>query len=402
MEQLFLISEITLFCGLTFIALYTFILSISGWIGYRSIEKRKKPISERLNKIAILIPAYKEDAVIEKVAHNMNQLDYPKNAYDVYVIADSMKKSTLEKISKKVKVIEVSFEKSTKSKSLNYALDRISGVYEIALISDGDNFLDNTFLTSINKAYNRGSKAIQGHRIAKNTDTKMAILDAASEEINNHIYRRGLNGLGLSSAIIGSGMAFDFKLFKELMSNNKAVGGFDKILQLAVIERQIKIEYLHKAIVYDEKIDNPKSFQNQRKRWVSSQLKYLSKNFFKGWKLLFKGNFDYFNISIICGMMPPRIILIGILCIVSLLLLFLPEISVFGVTYWVGLTIFYLFTLLICIPNMVIHPSFLLALLHIPAAFVNMLLAIFKTKNADERFIHTKHTNSSVTNIFRK
>jgi hypothetical protein len=50
--------------------------------------------------------------------------------------------------------------------------------------------------------------AVQGHRTAKNTNNSWAILDAISEEINNNIFRKGHRVLGLSSAIIGSGMAF--------------------------------------------------------------------------------------------------------------------------------------------------------------------------------------------------
>ena len=239
MEQLHFISEGTLFALLTFITGYTLLLSLSGWIGYKSIIEDNRIQIKRYNRIAILIPAYKEDSVIEKVATHMKQLDYPKKTYDVFVIADSMKESTIKKISKQVEVIEVSFDNSTKSNSLNYALNKIEEHYDIAIISDGDNILDESFLKKINRAYNLGAKAIQGHRIAKNTNTKMAVLDAASEEINNHIYRRGLNGLGLSSAIIGSGMAFDFTLLKRLMQNNHAVGGFDKILQLELLEIHI-------------------------------------------------------------------------------------------------------------------------------------------------------------------
>lgn len=401
MEELYYITEVISFSFLVFVSVYTLLLSISGWIGYKSVNSIKGSV-DKVNKIAILIPAYKEDAVIEKVSINMSQLDYPKNEYDVYVIADSMKESTIEKISKLVNVIEVSFEKSTKSKSLNYALSQLRKDYDLAVISDGDNILEKTFLSQINDAYNDGAHAIQAHRIAKNTDTKMAILDAASEEINNHIYRRGLNGLNLSSAIIGSGMAFDFKLLKELMLENEAVGGFDKILQLDIIERGIKIKYLDKAIVYDEKINNAKSFQNQRKRWISSQIKYLSRNFIKGWKLLLNGHFDYFNISILCGVMPPRIIVLGILFVISFLVLVFPGIFQIEAAYWVGLTLIYSVSLIISIPKIFFHPSFLLALIHLPVAFVSMLLALFHIRKADEKFIHTEHSNSTITNVFRK
>lgn len=402
MEQSIFLLEILFFSFLAFVVIYTLILSVSGWVGYKSEIHKSQTDNNLINRIAILIPAYKEDSVIEKVSQEMNQLVYPKSAYDIYVIADSMKESTIERIKELVNVINVSFKKSTKSKSINYAFAQIKKNYDLVVISDGDNILEESFLTKINNSFNSGAIAIQGHRIAKNTNTKMAILDAASEEINNHIYRRGLNGLGLSSAIIGSGMAFEYNLLKDLMLRNEAVGGFDKILQLAVIEKGIDIKYLHEAIVFDEKIENVKSFQNQRKRWISSQIKYLGSNFFKGWKQLFRGNFDYFNIAVICGIMPPRIIVLGVLFTLSSILLFFPQLSQIGSIYWLGLTILYITTLILSIPKMFLHPSFLLALLHLPVAFANILLVLFNLKKADEKFIHTKHSNSTISNVFRK
>jgi hypothetical protein len=54
--------------------------------------------------------------------------------------------------------------------------------------------------------------------LQKNTNNSWAILDAISEEINNNIFRKGHRVLGLSSAIIGSGMAFRYNYFKTLMS----------------------------------------------------------------------------------------------------------------------------------------------------------------------------------------
>ena len=77
-----------------------------------------------------------------------------------------------------------------------------------------------------------GAKAIQGRRVAKNLDTSYAILDACSEGINNHLFRKGANGCGMSASIIGSGMAMEYDTVKNILSKVEATGGFDKILQL--------------------------------------------------------------------------------------------------------------------------------------------------------------------------
>ncbi len=114
--------------------------------------------------------------------------------------------------------MEVSFEKSTKAKSLNQVMERIEEEYDIAIILDADNEKEKGVLHKVNNAYCSGFKAIQCHRTAKNTNTHISRLDGLSEEINNSIYRKGHVRVGLSSALIGSGMAFDYSLFKNIMA----------------------------------------------------------------------------------------------------------------------------------------------------------------------------------------
>ena len=163
------------------------------------------PSADRYNKIALLVPAYKEDQVILSVTEHLLKQDYPKARYDVVIIADSLKKSTLLKLSEyPVVVYEVTFDKSTKAKSLNYALSQLDTSYDIAVISDADNIPESHFLTRINDAYQHGCSVVQGRRVAKNHNTPFALLDAANEIINNHIFRKGFNAMGLSSALIGS------------------------------------------------------------------------------------------------------------------------------------------------------------------------------------------------------
>jgi cellulose synthase/poly-beta-1,6-N-acetylglucosamine synthase-like glycosyltransferase len=115
--------------------------------------------------------------------------------------------------------------------------------YEIAVVLDADNVMASDFLSKVNAAFESSFTAIQGHRKAKNMNTSLAILDAISEEINNHIFRKGHRVLGLSSAIIGSGMAFRYGFFKNLMSGVTAIGGFDKEIELKMLKEGHKIEY---------------------------------------------------------------------------------------------------------------------------------------------------------------
>jgi cellulose synthase/poly-beta-1,6-N-acetylglucosamine synthase-like glycosyltransferase len=382
------------FAYCAFSVIYFLVFAIAA---HFSKKAKASNYSDPVTRIAILVPAYKEDTIILSTAKNLLSLDYPDNWYDIYIIADSFQASTLTELKKlPVNVIEVAFENSTKTKSLNEAFKQIRKQYNIALICDADNNLSDDFLRQVNCAFARGAKAIQGRRVAKNTDTDFALLDGLSEGINNHIFRKGANALGLSSAVIGSGMAFEFNQVKEILSEISAVSGFDKPLQLKIVQSGIKIKYLENALVFDEKIDTPGAFQNQRKRWLLSQFTYLKQYFIPGCRQLLKGNMSYFNLAVLNNIVPPRVLLIFVLFVFSFLTYFVQPSALF--ISFAGITVAYFITLIIALPKELISKKMLPSIMQLPKAVFLMTSSLFSIKKARNVFIHTVHTKTEINN----
>jgi cellulose synthase/poly-beta-1,6-N-acetylglucosamine synthase-like glycosyltransferase len=390
------VLEWIVFVYLGFAAIYIFIYAFAGIFGYSSNQKS----SLNYRKFAVLIPGYKEDNVIVEVAKKATEQSYPKDLFEVIVIADSFQENTLEALRKlPIRVIEVSFEKSTKSKALNKAMEVIGDDYDLACVLDADNIMYPDFLDKINKAFDDEFLAVQGHRIAKNLNTNFAVLDAISEEVNNHIFRRGHRTLGLSSALIGSGMAFDYAFFKQIMSEVNAVGGFDKELELRLLQAKHKIEFVDDAYVMDEKVQKTEVFENQRKRWLSAQFVYFGRYFFPGLKGLFlKGNIDFAD-KVYQMVQPPRILLLGLLTIISLgavgLYLIFGE-STYDVMYfnylsWLIITTITYIAFMLSIPKKFYNKQTLKAVVGLPMSFIIMLGSLFKLKGANKKFIHTTH-----------
>jgi len=382
------------YLGITVI--YNLIYALAGLFPLRN----RKAKENQIRKIAVLIPGYKEDKVILQTAEVSLRQDYPKEKYEVIVIADSFSAETLQKLSEMpIRVVEVVFENSTKSKALNKTMSQIPDDYDIAVILDADNLMAGDFLIKINDGFNQGFRVIQGHRVAKNTDTSFAILDAISEEINNHIFRKGHRVLGLSSALIGSGMAFEYLFFKNMMADIKAIGGFDKELELKLLRDRQTIGYLEDALVYDEKTQKADNFQRQRKRWLSAQFIYFSNYLGSGLKHLFlKGNIDFFD-KVLQLAFLPRVLLLGVLFLCSAVsiganLLSLPFIeSNFSTNwlFWTGLFIVTGLTLLLSTPRQFFSYRTLKAISSLPRAFLLMFGSLFKLKGANKKFIHTVH-----------
>lgn len=388
---IFNVIQIIILALLGLATLYFLIFSLAG-VFYR---QKKHSDNGNIKKMAVFIPGYKEDAVIIEVAKQALEQDYPTEQFDIIVIADSFQETTLNALKAlPIKVIEVSFEKSTKSKALNKAMSILKESYDIAVVLDADNIMEKAFLKKMNAAFENDYLAVQGHRTAKNLNNSWAILDAVSEEINNNIFRRGHRVLGLSSAIIGSGMAFQYDYFKDMMKEAKAVGGFDKELELIMLKRGHKIMYLDNAIVYDEKVQKPEVFQKQRRRWLAAQFHYLRQGVLSSIRDLFlKGNVDYF-IKIVQFAQPPRVLLLGGvlgLTPVFLFVNYILENELVFTNSWIAVCASCVAAFVFSVPRRFYNSNTLKALVNLPKGMLLMLLSLLKIKGANKTFIHTQH-----------
>jgi cellulose synthase/poly-beta-1,6-N-acetylglucosamine synthase-like glycosyltransferase len=390
------VIEIILLVYFVYVVGYTFIFSFAAHYYKANVRK-----SEVYSKFCVLIPSYKEDNVILDVARRALKQNYPSEKYDVVVIADSLKPETVSKLRElPVIVREVVFESSTKVKSLNAALCSLSDDYNYAVILDADNIMDIDFLKHMNDAGTSGYKAIQGQRKPKNQDTTLSFLDGVSEAINNHIYRQGSVALGLSASINGSGIAFDYHALKKKLADMNSVGGFDRELELKLLLDGISVHYYPLAIVLDEKTSKSEVFQNQRKRWISSQYFYLRKYFKSGMTKLFEGDYTFFNSAVLRNIQLPRLVNIGLLTILTIAFAVIQSYLFFG--YWPWLILFILNTaaILIAIPREMYSGQLLGSLFALPGIFFRMFLLLFKLKGANKKFIHTPHgvtSNSETT-----
>ena len=385
LSQVIYYATLVVFIVLLLQSLYLLLFAVAG----RFVSPKKYRQANRLGRFVIYIPSYKEDAVIIDTAKAALAINYPAGKKHVVVIADSLQPATVAALRQlPIQVVEVSFEKSTKAKALNTALKQTEEGFDYALVLDADNICTKGFLYRMNEVLQTGFKVVQGQRVAKNTNTEFAVLDAISEGINNHILRKGHRALGLSAAIIGSGMAFDYNLFKEIMPKVTAVGGFDKELELRLLRNRIHFGYAEKAVVYDEKVTQKSTFENQRRRWLSAQFHYMKRYLLDGFVQLFRGNVDFFN-KAFQTVLLPRILMLGFTTITALLSL-LPGAALPPVYWFVLMGLTYA-AILISVPNKYINGRLIKALLLVPVAFFSMAKLLFKLKGANTTFLHTPH-----------
>ncbi|MEG2646741.1 MAG: glycosyltransferase family 2 protein [Mucinivorans sp.] len=351
--------------------------------------KVKTQASQADKRIAILIPAYKEDAVIQECVQSCINQHYPPEKFDIVVISDRMSEQTNQELqSMPLILIKVFFENSTKAKALNYAMDQIGSQYDIAIVLDADNTISPDFLQQINDIFHTDRlHIVQAHRCAKNTNTPLALLDAMSEEINNSIFRQGHAVVGLSAALIGSGMCFDYQLFKGAMLKIDAIGGFDRALELDLLREGYRVHYLPQSHVLDEKVQHKDDFSRQRKRWLSAQIHYLCRSIKYVPDAIIKCQIDFLD-KIFQQISIPRVMLLGFSVIIAFVVTLISAAA--SIKWWVVVALLVI-ALALAIPRQMYSRQLLIAATKVPYFFILVVLNIFKLKGANKKFIHTSH-----------
>jgi cellulose synthase/poly-beta-1,6-N-acetylglucosamine synthase-like glycosyltransferase len=314
-------TDLLLFIIVALTVLYLGIFAVASLFN----KTHEAPRTKKQNRIVVLIPSYRQDAVIEQTVISILSQAYPQRLFDVTVISDHQEEMTNMRLAQyPITLLTPNFEESTKAKSLQYAILNLPEfkIYDIALVLDADNIVEQDFLSKVNEAFETAAtKAIQMHRIARNRDTTAALTASIFEEINNAIFRRGHINVGLSSALAGSGIAYDFAWFKTNVMKARTAGE-DKELEALLLRQEIFIDYFDNIYVYGEKIRTTAKLNQQHGRWAREQFNNVIRNikFLPG--AIFRKQYDLAD-KIIQWMLIPRSVMVAVILLMSLVLPFI-------------------------------------------------------------------------------
>ena len=266
--------------------LYQLIISACALIQF----KEKPIIKDKKHKFMMILPAHNEENVIGNLVESLQHLDYPKDLYDIYVIADNCTDNTA-KIAKDMGAIVLERfdeKKKTKGFALQWFLNqkiKENADYDAFCVFDADNLVDKNFLNAMNKKLCQGEEIVQGYRDIKNPDDSWISAGyALFYWTMNRFYHLARYNLGLSPLINGTGFMVDFNLIKPT--------GWDTItltedieFSLKNISKGRKLGWATDAIVYDEQPTEFKQSWSQRSRWTVGHLqcmKYYTKDLAEG------------------------------------------------------------------------------------------------------------------------
>ena len=256
--------------------------------------KDKKLIVEKNHKFMAIVPAHNEEAVIKNLVDSLVAQEYPKELYDIYVIADNCTDRTAEIAKAAGAIVLKRFDEAHKTKghALNWFLKQKieeDADYDAFCVFDADNIVDKNFLKNMNKKLCQGEEVVQGYRDIKNpTDSWISAGYAIFYWMMHRFYHLARYNLGLSPLLNGTGFMVKFDIIKP--DGWQTVTLTEDIeFSLINIAQGRKLGWAVDAIVYDEQPTTFKQSWSQRSRWTVGHLQCM-KNYTKS---LAKGVKEY-------------------------------------------------------------------------------------------------------------
>ena len=241
-----LITDSILFLFMAVPVLYLFVCALFSLGKY----KNPYPAAKTNHRFLVVFTVLRNGKeVIESINHFLDTQHYPREKYDIAVAATQLSEADLlTLLQMPVNIVVPDKDQCTKVYAIQQVMERYSpNEYDMIVLFNSDNKVVPEALRLFNNAYYSGCDAIQAHRMTENLTTSIAVLNATSEEINNNIFRKGHTRMGFSSALIGSAMAFDFRMFHEIAPTLKG-SDISKAMETALCTGKTYIQNIWKRL----------------------------------------------------------------------------------------------------------------------------------------------------------
>ncbi|MFZ0299742.1 MAG: glycosyltransferase [Candidatus Sulfotelmatobacter sp.] len=234
-------------------------------------------------KVAVLIPAYNEEKVIERTVRAALNSDYRN--LRVIVIDDGSRDRTLE-IARTAfareqaagKVLILTKPNSGKADALNYGIEHI-GDAELFVGIDADTVIASDAISRLVPHFiNPKVGAIAGNAKVGNRVNLWTRWQALEYITSQNFERRALDVLGAVSVVPGAIGAWRVSAVREAGGYQIDTVAEDADLTMALLRRGYRVEYEDMALAYTEAPTNANGLMRQRFRWSFGVLQAVYKH----------------------------------------------------------------------------------------------------------------------------
>ncbi len=223
-------------------------------------------------RVAVLVPAYNEEKVIERTVRAVLASNYPE--LRVIVIDDGSKDKTLEVARRAFaeeessgRVVVLTKPNSGKAEALNYGLEHLQGE-EIFVGIDADTVIDRNAITRLVPHFlDPKVGAVAGNAKVGNRVNLWTRWQALEYITSQNFERRALNTLGAVSVVPGAIGAWRTSAVREAGGYHTDTVAEDADLTMALLRRGYRVTYEDLALAYTEAPINANGLMRQRFRW---------------------------------------------------------------------------------------------------------------------------------------
>jgi len=263
------------------------LLFIGAFAIYDRLWPRRYGTSEEAEayhpRVAVLIPAYNEEKVIERTIRAALASTYPN--LRVIVIDDGSSDKTLEVAQAafaheeaRGRVLILTKPNSGKADALNFGLEHLTDE-EIFVGIDADTLVASDAISRLVPHFlNPKVGAIAGNAKVGNRVNLWTRWQALEYITSQNFERRALNTMGAVSVVPGAIGAWRVSAVREAGGFHTDTVAEDADLTMALLQRGYRVEYEDLALAYTEAPVNARGLMRQRFRWSFGILQSLWKH----------------------------------------------------------------------------------------------------------------------------
>ena len=305
-EILFRVLSIVNYVVLIIVAIPVLLQVLYIVLGF--LPKKTYPKSEKKGRIAYLIPAHNEaDVIYGTVKDLLEGQDYPREKFDVFVVAHNCTDDTAELAGKAGAKVLVLNDPDPAHRMALYPLkhgiahilaQEGEGAYDFVVHLDADNRIDPAFSARMNDAYQTGVDFARPYEGALNgTQNFYSKASAMIYAFDSRYGSRVRERLHLSAHVNGSGAMMSVRMLQK-------TGGYDCELVCDDAEFNMKRmfdgykgHFVEDAVVYEDMPSSYRDTYNRNKRMGSGASGLFKKNAGKLWKYFFRtGDFSFLEV----------------------------------------------------------------------------------------------------------
>lgn len=266
------------------------------FILFGSIKPRRFASAKKYRKIAVIIPAHNEEDVIGGTVRDiLENQDYPKDKFDVFVCADNCTDATFLNAQQAGAHAIARFCDDPKKKMASYPTKLLMetvirehpGEYDLFIRFDADNRPDRQYLRKMNDAAEEGVEVARGYEAAINPkQNRWAQVSSAYYIRDSRLACNFRERVGGSSMLTGAGMMVSVACIERIGGWDAMGGSEDAEFTINRLLDGTGVHYVPEAVVYE---DQPSTWKDNYHRITRMGHSLHSLFWKKGWKLFFHG-----------------------------------------------------------------------------------------------------------------